>query len=145
MIVGMMRMKAGTGAEPHSHPNEQWIYVMEGRLRLVLGDQDLVLGPGEVAEFDTRTPHWFGCAEGRVVDRPKQARQFDSTVTALTSRYKAPPEETARKVLRDGRGLLSPALIQPHFLRTRLVRRIDVLQRLWQNASALRSCLRERR
>ncbi len=29
MIVGLMRMKAGTGAEPHSHPNEQWIYVLE--------------------------------------------------------------------------------------------------------------------
>jgi quercetin dioxygenase-like cupin family protein len=30
MIVGLMRMTAGTGAEPHSHPNEQWIYVLEG-------------------------------------------------------------------------------------------------------------------
>ena len=33
MIVGLMRMKAGTGAEPHSHPNEQWIYVLEGTFR----------------------------------------------------------------------------------------------------------------
>ena len=24
------------------------------------GDHDLVLRPGEAAEFDTRTPHWFG-------------------------------------------------------------------------------------
>ena len=31
-----------------------------GRLRLVLGDQDWVLGAGEVAEFDTQVPHWFG-------------------------------------------------------------------------------------
>ena len=31
-----------------------------GRMRLVLGDHDLVLGAGEVAEFDTRVPHWFG-------------------------------------------------------------------------------------
>lgn len=30
MIVALMRMPAGTGAEPHSHPNEQWIYVLEG-------------------------------------------------------------------------------------------------------------------
>jgi mannose-6-phosphate isomerase-like protein (cupin superfamily) len=29
-------------------------------MRLVLGDHDIVLGPGEVAEFDTRVPHWFG-------------------------------------------------------------------------------------
>jgi quercetin dioxygenase-like cupin family protein len=30
MIVGLMRMPAGTGAAPHSHPNEQWIYILEG-------------------------------------------------------------------------------------------------------------------
>ena len=30
MIVGLMRMPAGTGAEAHSHPNEQWIYVLQG-------------------------------------------------------------------------------------------------------------------
>ncbi|WP_295660078.1 helix-turn-helix domain-containing protein [uncultured Nocardioides sp.] len=53
---------------PNTHEGFEWLYVMEGRLRLVLGDQDLVLGPGEVAEFDTRTPHWFGCAERRVVE-----------------------------------------------------------------------------
>ena len=26
----------------------------------MLGDQDWVLGPGEVATFDTQVPHWFG-------------------------------------------------------------------------------------
>jgi quercetin dioxygenase-like cupin family protein len=30
MIVGLMRMPAGTGAVAHSHPNEQWIYILEG-------------------------------------------------------------------------------------------------------------------
>jgi mannose-6-phosphate isomerase-like protein (cupin superfamily) len=29
-------------------------------MRFVLGDQDVVLGPGEVAAFDTTVPHWFG-------------------------------------------------------------------------------------
>ena len=29
-------------------------------MRLILGDQDLVLGVGEAAEFDTQLPHWFG-------------------------------------------------------------------------------------
>jgi quercetin dioxygenase-like cupin family protein len=36
--------------------------VLNGRLRLVLGEHDLVLTPGEAAEFDTRVPHWFGAA-----------------------------------------------------------------------------------
>jgi mannose-6-phosphate isomerase-like protein (cupin superfamily) len=36
------------------------IYVLSGRMRLVLADQDWVPGPGEVAEFDTKVPpHWF--------------------------------------------------------------------------------------
>jgi quercetin dioxygenase-like cupin family protein len=30
MIVGLMQMPAGTGAVAHSHPNEQWIYVLKG-------------------------------------------------------------------------------------------------------------------
>ena len=33
---------------------------MSGHVRLVLGEHDLVLGPGEVAEFETQVPHWFG-------------------------------------------------------------------------------------
>jgi transcriptional regulator with XRE-family HTH domain len=46
--------------EPRSHEGYEWLYVISGRMRLVLADHDLVLGPGEVAEFDTRVPHWFG-------------------------------------------------------------------------------------
>jgi transcriptional regulator with XRE-family HTH domain len=43
-----------------AHEGYEWLYVLSGRMRLVLGDHDLVLGPGEVAEFDTQVPHWFG-------------------------------------------------------------------------------------
>jgi len=46
--------------DPRAHEGYEWLYVISGRMRLVLGDQDLVMGPGEVAEFDTRVPHWFG-------------------------------------------------------------------------------------
>jgi transcriptional regulator with XRE-family HTH domain len=46
--------------EPRAHDGHEWIYVLSGRMRLVLGDQDWELGPGEVAEFDTQVPHWFG-------------------------------------------------------------------------------------
>jgi transcriptional regulator with XRE-family HTH domain len=47
---------------PKSHEGHEWLYVLSGRMRLVLGDHDLVLGAGEAAEFDTRVPHWFGSA-----------------------------------------------------------------------------------
>jgi transcriptional regulator with XRE-family HTH domain len=42
------------------HDGYEWLYVLSGRMRLVLGDRDLVLGVGEAAEFDTTVPHWFG-------------------------------------------------------------------------------------
>jgi len=45
---------------PRAHDGFEWLYVLSGRMRLVLGDQDLVLGAGEAAEFDTQVPHWFG-------------------------------------------------------------------------------------
>jgi transcriptional regulator with XRE-family HTH domain len=48
--------------ERRVHEGYDWIYVLSGRLRLVLGEHDLVLSAGEVAEFDTRTPHWFASA-----------------------------------------------------------------------------------
>ena len=42
------------------HEGYDWLYVLSGRLRVRLGEHDVVLSPGEVAEFDTRTPHWLG-------------------------------------------------------------------------------------
>ncbi|MET7452786.1 XRE family transcriptional regulator [Streptomyces sp. NPDC005574] len=46
--------------EPRTHEGYEWLYVLSGRLRLVLGEHDVVLSAGEAAEFDTRVPHWFG-------------------------------------------------------------------------------------
>jgi transcriptional regulator with XRE-family HTH domain len=46
--------------EPRVHDGYEWLYVLSGRMRLVLGDRDLVLEVGEAAEFDTQLPHWFG-------------------------------------------------------------------------------------
>ena len=43
-----------------SHAGYEWLYVLSGEMRLILGEHDLVLRAGEVAEFDTRLPHWFG-------------------------------------------------------------------------------------
>jgi transcriptional regulator with XRE-family HTH domain len=41
------------------HEGYEWLYILSGKLRLVLGERDLVLQAGEAAEFDTRIPHWF--------------------------------------------------------------------------------------
>ena len=54
--------------ELKTHEGYEWLYVLSGRLRLVLGERDLVLAPGEAAEFDTRVPHWFGSADNAAVE-----------------------------------------------------------------------------
>lgn len=48
------------------HDGHDWMYVLDGRMRLVLGDEDLIVEPGETVEFFTRTPHWFGAVDGPV-------------------------------------------------------------------------------
>jgi quercetin dioxygenase-like cupin family protein len=53
---------------PQTHSGFEWLYVLNGRLRLVLGERDLTLPPGEAAEFDTSLPHWLGSADGGVVE-----------------------------------------------------------------------------
>jgi len=45
-----------------SHAGYEWLYVLAGEMRLILGEHDITMQPGEVAEFDTRLPHWFGPA-----------------------------------------------------------------------------------
>ncbi|MEZ0068629.1 transcriptional regulator with XRE-family HTH domain [Streptacidiphilus sp. MAP12-20] len=58
----------GVDPDLRTHEGYEWLYVLDGRLRLVLADHDLTLGPGEAAEFDTRLPHWFSSADGRPVE-----------------------------------------------------------------------------
>ncbi|REE03398.1 XRE family transcriptional regulator [Citricoccus nitrophenolicus] len=54
--------------DPRTHEGHDWVYILNGTLRLVLGDQDLRLKAGEAAEFDTRTPHWFGATSSGPVE-----------------------------------------------------------------------------
>lgn len=51
-----------------THEGHDWAYVLNGTLRLVLGEHDLLLEPGEAVEFDTRTPHWFGATSAGPVE-----------------------------------------------------------------------------
>lgn len=57
-----------TCPEQKTHDGYEWMYVLSGRLRLLLGDQNLMLTPGEAAEFDTRVPHCFASAADTPVE-----------------------------------------------------------------------------
>lgn len=58
----------GGRPEQRTHEGYEWLYVLSGKLLLALGEHDLVLTSGEVAEFDTRTPHGFANAGERPVE-----------------------------------------------------------------------------
>jgi quercetin dioxygenase-like cupin family protein len=67
MIVALMRMPAGTGAEPHSHPNEQWIYILEGVFKAHIGGKDVEAGPGSVVYIPANTIHGGKASDKDVV------------------------------------------------------------------------------
>lgn len=50
--------------EQQIHPGHDWFFVIEGRVRLLLGDREILVERGEVAEFDTMTPHAFMASGG---------------------------------------------------------------------------------
>ena len=68
MIVGLMRMPAGTGAEPHSHPNEQWIYILQGTFRATVEGKEVEAKPGSLLYIPSNAMHsGKATADGDVV------------------------------------------------------------------------------
>ena len=51
-----------------THAGHEWLYVLSGEMRLILGEHDITMRAGEVAEFDTQLPHWFGPAGDQPVE-----------------------------------------------------------------------------
>jgi quercetin dioxygenase-like cupin family protein len=49
---------------PRVHPGHDWLFVLEGRLRLTLNEREVLVEAGEAAEFDTMTPHAFAAVDG---------------------------------------------------------------------------------
>jgi transcriptional regulator with XRE-family HTH domain len=64
MLVGEQRRTPPD--ELAVHEGHEWVYVISGRLRLLLGEDEHLIAPGEAAEFSTLTPHWFGAVDGPV-------------------------------------------------------------------------------
>src|SRR6516164_5184445 len=95
MIVGLMRMPAGTGAEPHSHPNEQWIYILQGTFRAKIGAKEI---EANRARWSTFPP--TSCTPGR--PRPRamscssRARMRPTACTASRRR-----EDRRRQTVRQ--------------------------------------------
>ena len=94
---------------PRIHDGYEWLYVLSGRMRLILGERDLVLTLGEAAEFDAPLPHWFGSpGEGPAevlrassADRGNTSIYAQSPVTSI----KAPMKPTSGGVRRTAVGV----------------------------------------
>ena len=75
-----------------THGGYEWLYVLSGRLRLLLPGHGVVMGPGEVAEFDTSLPHWFGAAN----DEPVEILSLLGKEGSRMHVYSATQRKTAR-------------------------------------------------
>ena len=64
MVISAKRNRSP--AKLRVHEGHDWMYVVDGRMRLLLGDDDLIIEPGQAVEFSTWTPHWFGAVDGPV-------------------------------------------------------------------------------
>ncbi len=64
-IAFKMRLEpAERPSRPRVHPGHDWFYVLQGRIRLVLGERTIVIEAGEAAEFSTMTPHAIDAIDG---------------------------------------------------------------------------------
>jgi quercetin dioxygenase-like cupin family protein len=58
IIFGEIRIPAGTGSKPHRHPNEQFIIVLEGSVRMDIEGDAKTLSPGDIIHIPPNALHW---------------------------------------------------------------------------------------
>jgi quercetin dioxygenase-like cupin family protein len=58
MKAGVVTYHKGTGSKPHWHENEeQYIYVLEGKRLFRVGDEEKVIGPGDIVHIPRGSLH----------------------------------------------------------------------------------------
>jgi transcriptional regulator with XRE-family HTH domain len=55
---------SATRPQQRVHPGHDWLFVLSGRLSLLLGEREITVEAGEAAEFATMTPHAFAAVDG---------------------------------------------------------------------------------
>ncbi len=59
-------LRKGISLPPHQHPHEQFTHIVSGRIRIVAGKEERVLGSGEVSYIPPDLPHAFEVLEETV-------------------------------------------------------------------------------
>ena len=57
IFFGKRAKEAGTGAKPHHHPNEMFLYILRGKLRVQIEDEERVVGPGDIVYVPANIIH----------------------------------------------------------------------------------------
>ncbi len=58
MKFGIVTYYKGEGSKPHYHPNdEQFVFILEGRRHSILGDEERIVGPGDILHIPPNTRH----------------------------------------------------------------------------------------
>src|SRR5437016_11610588 len=80
MIVALMRYPAGKPSDAHSHPNEQWIFIIEGELEMEFDGKWLRGKPGECFYIPANKVH-------KAANNGKQDVVLDRKSTRLNSSH----------------------------------------------------------
>jgi len=64
VAVKMLIEPSAARQQQRVHPGHDWLFVLSGRLLLLLGEREIVVEAGEAAEFATMTPHAFAALDG---------------------------------------------------------------------------------
>jgi transcriptional regulator with XRE-family HTH domain len=99
-IALKMRLEPTPAPEQRVHPGHDWFFVITGRVRLSLGEREIIVQAGEAAEFSTMTPHSFAAVDGpaeliTIFDRDGQ-RAHVHRQTADPPTTQAPPDASSR-------------------------------------------------
>jgi quercetin dioxygenase-like cupin family protein len=66
MMLSLVEFEPHAVVEEHSHPHEQMGMVLEGQARFYVGDQEQILGPGQMYRIPGGVKHRVVAIEGRV-------------------------------------------------------------------------------
>lgn len=58
VLMVMNWLKPGMETNPHSHPFEQLAYIVQGRMKFVIGDDTFEAGPGSVIRIPPDVEHY---------------------------------------------------------------------------------------
>ena len=64
--ISQLVLKRGATVPRHSHINEQYSWIISGKLKFIFDDREMVLGAGEILLIPANTPHMYHRVDGSV-------------------------------------------------------------------------------